>query len=748
MTFATEKEKIASERFQLVRIQAKIDVTADDVAGAWGRKVLVTGRPYEMSHLTWSKTLADAGSDPYATEVFTQVFVEPTGTMTDKTWYYEESTGYVHFNSTTTDTVNNTYRQYLVMEEFLTGNVARYAPRDPEAAGDNVCWKPLLVDYPEVSVAIDDIATGIFSFSAGSLNIINDGNFLGRYFSSTGSLSGREIKIWQCINDVSNIELAYVGKIANGSLSGNVANLRLLDSTSELDRTAVFDMVDYGTTAESLMIYGTTKSIMPEDIGKPIPRFFMRTTPFADTTTGTTGFSEELFTESIAEFLYTGICTDYTRGGGNTYNREWVCGILSQNVGSDSVDLTIPTQSFGSIVRATTDGAYSAYFYVNSMVNVYVGQTVIWTEGATTYYGFVQWNRDNTYLGNTYNLQVSTSYTTQTVVAASTSSTFTACKAISVYMERTNATGFEARQLVYSRDYSASVSSIGHVMVTLVNSFETNWAGFWDSDYIVPEEMRMFYAYAVEGDLNHAVVLDYLITAAGLTIDSTTFDDAATNDDVDTAFAIPPRGEMQIGTYADYIGKILESMGGYLVLNASGAVEYHIFEAPAASTEVTSAEFSDLSIDIEYQDTFDRLRIENKEWTGYPRRTDYVPNTANLTNTRAKVSIINRQLRELCDNRRTKYIDIVIENYSTSGYSSLLPSAAEERLLWLNSNRRAKITLKTATKHIDARPGDDITLVADNLPGGATSMNLKVVRKTTNGKETTIEALDLADYPG
>lgn len=693
----------------LISISARIDKTGEETVFSGAvYKIPVHKKPSGFSVLNY-----DVGSPPnvyYESAPYTEV---TTNMPLAGEWYYDAAGGFVHFRQGSFDN-----RYYVAFTEYLTGSTFREAPKIPTTPGDNVLWKPLITKYPVVTKSISDITVGILSQSLSTIDFINEDGFFNIYLSKNATILNQQVKVWLCINSVDNVKLVFSGKAATVDIFESVCSLSVIDPTEKLNSPATWGLGINGLTLSDSADYPYTVTTRAEDAGKLITRYLTRRTRH---------FFSGIFNYpdiTTIENYEKGYCVDYTSTISTTTNRYWSLGVVKQDLSLVSNSMAVQVQSVGSISSTVAQGSLIRHFNVSSKANVYCGNMISWEEGGTRR-GMVFRTDSYTYLGNPYNLQVITETAGDNV--ATTSSTFNLSPAMSIHIK----SGNSLANLHYGRDYTYSISvERGRFILTFTNNFEANYPGFFSGGALNPNLDSVYHYTHFSGPLGHADVLKSLLEAAGLTVNTASFTAAASALTADVCFQIPFIDAGSIATYADYAAKILESTGGYLTLNLDDEIEYHLFDSPTSSNTISSSEFSDFNLGIEYQDIFDEVIFNN---------TNFKNDSLIIASQSGDTSLFRSQ------NVKTRYLNNIVRAKSTThALESMTNTIA--RVLWLNSNRKAKISFKTATKNIDSKPGDDIEILSDVLPGAVSSLDLKIVTVSTSCESTDIEALDLADY--
>ena len=249
MTFATEKEKQASERFMLVRLGPARDLTP--LFSSLGGGLYSAVMPYKpVSVKRNGVALVSDNTTPTANDHY----------------YWNGSTVVAKFaaDPAIADIVISDYRIYL------TGSTVKTTYSTPD---DNlteiVSWEPRLLEYPAFSQSVENILSGVFSISGLDVNIINADKGMNQYFTDNDSFYQKPCDIWLGIG--ADVLRVYTGAIAACSISDNVT-LSVLDKLNVTNNTALM-----GDTENECFINTTSHpNAMISDVGKVIPFIISR----------------------------------------------------------------------------------------------------------------------------------------------------------------------------------------------------------------------------------------------------------------------------------------------------------------------------------------------------------------------------------------------------------------------------------------------------------------------------------------
>lgn len=706
MTFATEKDKVNSARFMLVRITGRIKYVGASYDTNTYRQV-VFKKPVKVTRFRLSSG-GDGG-------VFTELAeVATLGAMTTGKWFYDSSDGYLYFNTPT----GYSYYALVDFEEFLTGGIERYYPRIPTGAGDNETWKPLVSSYPTFTQSIGDVSAGVFSISGSSFDVINEDNWADKYLVGTATFYERDCDVWIGIND--QLKKVFTGTISQVSVDKKIISFSVLDKFNLMNKTATFGLPAERLTINANCAPGFSTAVYSDDERTPIYRHFQQWLPHYY-------YLDDGARDSVpnVDRFYKGKCVTYSSTISSTTNRKWICGSVKQK--GASVAGAVASQTFGSTVTAVYN-AGGGIFYIrfSSASNLMPGSTVKY---AGSNYGTI------IAVGVTgpvapfdpYDMLIS-----RLGVDPVVGDTFTSLPS---FIAQFNSGKTETQTLIYDLHYSITTdSTTGNIHLTLANNFENTVGAerLFVNSYVDPSIDVLTYDFLGSTTyLKPGEAIKSLVEASGLTANSssfTTFDNAFTGY---VRFSIPFWASTDIGTYADYAAKILESCAAYIRLNDSDEVEIKSFAAPAPTETLTSTHYSELSAEVEFQDIYTTIESTNDHYTGNRTKSAsdfYIPDTIETI----QRTDTNEEALAIFGSRRVKYLQHVLTTLTSS----------ITNLLALNTYRRLKLRFNTATENIDTSLGDDYYIQSDNINNG-TALAVKVVSKTVSVDSTTVEAIDL-----
>lgn len=710
MTFTTEKEKRQSNRFMLARIEPGRDIT-NDMISRGGGVYDITLPAMALSRVVRHGVteLTETSNDP------------PTA---NDTYNFNTTTNLLKIKTAASPSSSNTIIVFHYL--FFTGEKFRYAPADPEASSGIIReWTPAIQKYPAVSNTMRNIAAGIVSISNTSFTLVGAANTFINWLSIKDSFFNKRFDVWTCINDISNIKKTYTGKIRtiNVKSDGSVA-LSIYDNFSKLQQTALMgDSVDKAYFNRSTNSWPNMK---PDEDGTPC-RFAFGRMPHITESGGQAFLPTTNWERRNIVNMQKCVCLDYVTGANAiaSDNRLWGAVRLD---GDGYADATL-----GTVVRwvdhVIAIGTEFRYLYLSGN-NLRIGQTVRFLYGVTFHYSRVVANEDFTYSGNTYNISLEFTAAIPvgawTNIAAGPDVQVALVKSDGVYMP-----------LHFSQDYNLLFQTLPSgnkiYQIQLNFNFETNSSGstgaqYYASGVLNPDNDNIHACFNPDNNTTHANAIKKIVAVAGMSTDSSSYTAADSALDANVRFMIPEAEENEYKNYRNYVERILQSTLGYVRINSDIDVEYHLLGAPSSTNEITASEYDSISYDINYADIATEVRVEN------PSITDPPDLDKSTSPAQTAVSNIAKHLHETENVYELKHVLERYDNRITA-------------LLQLRRERRIKYSFQTSTKNIDSLLGDDVKIVADTIPGGSGSAEIKINHINISPSKTKIEGDDLEGLP-
>jgi len=688
MTIASEKLKLATERFLLVRLNPARFIQPSLLSGSVYEMTL----PLVISHIelngvSLTKVITLSGNNQWTHNETTQTFQ-------------------VQLASAPNSTTNVLICYYYL---FYTGSVFRSISQDPQDSATTVReWKPRIQSYPSFSQSFANILAGVFTISDTSVSIINaDAEFQG-YLTDNDSFYGKKVDIWLCINSVLNIQKVFTGTITRLTLSQDIVTLDILDSFIKLKQPAYM-----GDTVDEAIFRRDANSfpnLDPKHNDSPVPYIVGSSSRYKtfgqrDNVAG----APDPYLISVGTEAY---CTNFSAVPTVSNNRQWGCCRIKGSVA---------TQAFGTIQETVSSGTGYRFVRFSTLTDVSIGDTIKWTEAATVYYGLVYHVGTFTYLTVNYNIIIGAPDGPFTL-----SSTVANLKSFVVFIDVPQGiTKYVVPRL--ERDYSLSETATTggntYVSLTFGSDFEASHNQY---PLLNPDQQEVFFKTSNTVVQKHGNILKEILTKVGLSVNTATFTTADTTLPVNCRFHIPNFDEQDADDYLKYVEDVLSSTLGYLKINTSFEIEYHLLDSPV-STDVRDNFLmleGSTRLDVEYEDIVTKIIGFNPHNDSGDAIDDANTPAATAESTKA------RYLHGLVNVDRFRH---VLEE---------LTSKISDHI-GLKSTRRVRYAFETATQDIDTELGDDLQLENQIILGTTKIQDLKIVSIEKSPSRIRIEASDL-----
>jgi hypothetical protein len=708
LTFADEKAKQTTRRFMLVQLSFAKDLS--DVLEAEGGGVFST---------TFDPPVTIESVKDGANDLTETTASSPSSSQ----FYYDEDSGLLRVNLGIEGSalyVVATCSLRITSRE--TGVVASRDPTDTATA--KRLWEPRLATDPVIRESVKNAFAGVFTLEEISIEIKNEDRWLQQFVSSVDSLRDKEVLVWLCLQDVTNIRRVFTGKSRSLQLAPSQASIDVYDSFSLLDQGAYFG--DTAGEAIYLKNGGTFTGLDPTRQGLPCRLIAAKFSRYKQKPGGVWPYYPSVVFDGESsldpEFLEEAHCIDYSSTISTSNNRQWgLCrtldGLRNIVVGTRS---GVPVNS-GSLTGLTFSAA------VWATMDLQIGDTVSF---ATGHYGRV--------------VKIESVLTTKQVwfrTTATVSPAIVNATAITVHpaveLVIVDSAGV-AYYPIYGRDYTITdvATTGGNVFhrIDFVSSFESvtwnsiDWFGELNEAVapgIDPGRHKVFFKVRpATTNLSHANFLKTLCESAGLTVNAASFTAADAAFSANALLSVPWFDQTDYGTYRDYAEGILESTLGYLSVNDSGEVVYELVStvSPTATRDdnlvvrdsaTCSMDFNDIVVVIiayNPHDYSDETTIGASSATEEGTLGIYVHGV--LTQT---------QMRHYLDTIATRLADII------------------------EIRSRAIITYNwtTETEDLDTSIADDLTLESDQVLGGVGSVAVKVIRLEKSTKGVAVTAVQI-----
>ena len=674
----------ASERFMLVRLTPARYVSEDLASAGSG-----------VYTLDWAYPIAKVERN--GTQL-TETTTNPPGT--NDYWYWDGSTFKVKLASA--PSASNVVVIYYYL--FYTNHRSREAYTTPTDSATTLReWQPRLTTLPNITQSIRNVVSGVFSISASSIELINADYAFQDYITANDSFSGKNVDIWLCLNDTSEIQKVFKGRISGVRLSEKYVTVAFLDSFSALDKPCYM-----GDTAdEAFFTRAGYPTLAAESEG--VPRKYVAGGGNRCTVYKTGTHENRLFDGERAVNVSSSVA-----GSGN--NLTWgVCRVSSGG---------IKNQTFGSIVRTSFFAGGQSWVYVNNHT-FSIGETLQWTEAAVTYRAIVLETEDFVEGGLTYNLAIADISPGR----ISTSSTITALPKIALALRHPQEgvaypAGYAVNPISYTDDFtlSTSTSSGGNKVIDIVlTSTAVRTAG----ETLVPDTDELLYRVVPDDNAGHEAVLKRIIESAGVTVNSASFTAAGSALDMDCRYTIPYFDETDYKTHIEYAEDLLSNTLGVVYQNGSQEAVYELLDSETGGTTIDRNVYlqNSLSVDVDYNDVVTQI-------------VAYNPHAIELTNLDAA-----DPSSSTAEDTVAKYL----HGAKTTRFRHLMTTLANRisAILAVRSSPRILYRFDTATKNLTSLLNDPVTLETDAALGGSGSKDLSIVSIDNSGSKTTVEAIDL-----
>ena len=717
MTFAGNLTKQYTERSTFVRIEGTQIISESELTDLGSNYY-----DFVVDHKPTSVSLYES----YAT---TTSYSEDTSLSSTETWYFTEVSNTLHIRASSA-----LYSTDKILSDFMltyTDGSEMQDTLDPVSGGDAVIWENRLKKAPSITETIKNATDGVMSVSATSLSLENSDSALNHLLSSNKVYHGREVKVWMKVDD--EYSALFRGEVTTIDVTGTTVVFGVVEQSIQFDKPAYF-----GTKGNA--IYGSSGSVVNKHNGRPIP-IIIGSSPYtvgAGMITGGTYQNETL----LYSGLTTAVCRSpsYSAGAPSTsQNRTWT---MCRSLPSDS--LASRSTGTGTITLDSKGSIGMKYNGVN------VGTIDITaTGGYTVREGDVIIAEDGTY-SNVEVCFVVTKLLTSTTYrvallpiqggipgAANVTSRFTMesnSRSHSGILHQTS-TG-NKYIMVEGMDFNLSTSVDSDGLTKNNAVFISNFEGSLYKNQGVGmttlnpyvDEFR-FYRHGT--GVEHATMLEELLEADGLTVDSTSITNALA-DDVSgvCVMSIPDTNDEEFPTMREVLSEIVGSTFGYIRMDASGTVIYELFRVPSTPTESRTDDdvlSSSVVPRISYYDMASQYKITNRHLGA-----DYKERTINDSNLPLTTESTLAQ---------AVYRSEKVKNFKTVFLTASSNYLAQMRELF----EVPRVTYNYATDVLDLNltVGSTVTLKTSNLLGTDTSVNLLITNIIRSANKVTVTGIEL-----
>jgi hypothetical protein len=630
MTFATDILKPSSNRFMLVRLIA--------------RRHLTNGTLTDTNQYTFDLTTNDL--------VLTGVLVNGAY-ISGNDWVQTGETLVVDSVVNLASSSNIVVIEHATM---LTAGQARVT--DSESGIVEGTWEPRLVDYPTFEQNSKNLTEGVFTLSLSTIRIIAENGFHRRFFGSGDSLSRAVVQVWMCVDSVNTNQKIFDGEVTSAKFAEGILTLEVIDVFNSLTKTAKF-----GEDGNSLFYIGNLAFPYPPPSKQNLP------IPI------TLGYSTKLgisygwrHLDSYGNFTY-GTCFHASDGiEAVRVSPETPDGVDPVTFHGGRIVGSLLTLNFGTI-----SAAYEYFVERNLNTDSKLADTGDFHRKSYDRIVLLQCSTFNGHIGDyipqlggnvctigaanigfgSYNVAVACPVYgyNQTLVEPNFSGVDGSISvpsipnntipSMSVWVENGTQTEQihenlptalipDSRLVMHgtryvpftlaNTTYTFNGKTITHVYMTIdpvaSNLLLVDQGGALSENPLASATVKC--SYRLASPLTHGEALEYIITSAGLSANSASFDQADTDFSGQVSMTVGDNGN-SFPTYLELVQKIVSSTFGYVVVNSSREIEYHLFEDP--STPDVYRDNSDIldgsaSFSAEYQDICSSVVFENENLRG------------------------------------------------------------------------------------------------------------------------------------
>lgn len=698
MTLATEIEKNAAARTQLVRITVARHISGDLVAQGGGLYMATLPFDFAFAGVEFNSSSAS------------MVAVVDTPNSNLEYRVNETNRTIEIFSSSVPDEEQVNFG--LLFYLFFCLGYDRYLTQDPLDLGTTERkWLGRMADPLRSTQSFANALYGKITYSNSAVRIISEDSYLHDIFTARTTVAQREVKSWQFVGStaVADGVILFKGRGGSPTFDRGYVSFPVYDNLLILDQTATNGDGDSD-------LYAHTGTV-PRDQGTPLAQVFAPLSYYSTRDVTTVATTPQIRPKILDDGL-TATVISYDTNIVTSTNRAWRC---CRGVGTGG----IATQTFGSITRTYNTGAGQRFFKFSSYTHLYVGHTISWTEAAVRYYGFISHVGafTNTFDGLTYDIAVGFEF-----LPASTGSTMHAMPAIgAIIFGMSNAAYTGGLLPAYNRDFthSTTLTSGGHNRheITFTNNFEANHAS---SDTLDPEThtVKFLIAFSDSTDLTHGAIVSKLLTESGLVVNTASITAANAALTQTMYFQIPGRSEGAYGSYRQYLEAILKTTLAYVRVNDDDEVEYNLLTAPAPGYGVDEDNAVAMGVDLNYEDTIGTFVFDNPNLPAGSSAP-----TPGLVSTHAEF------VAQLFGTRKT-------ETFEHVGGPTRSP-VRDDEIVSLRANRLATYRHRLAMQGVTILLGDNVTIAGRIVIGGVASIDCRVIGIEKGNDGVTITAADL-----
>jgi len=564
---------------------------------------------------------------------------------------------------------------------LCTGKTKYLDRDDPTGTITNVKeWQSRILTDVSVTQSIDDIFIGVVSLSSSTISIANDDLYINDFIGLNKSFYNQDVSIWLGLNE--NYELLFEGTIGGCNVSSNAASISIKSGLKKLNAPA------YMGDEQDEAYLSSTKypNINPVDAGKPIPfilggRSEYKTVMKHDSSANT--YRHIVDVNSLNEAY--NINYKEIDDGAYGNNKVVLCRVPTNNLSgyitfnpTSISKVTIGSETFDKFVAPETE-------YLTPQAALYVSYSGASSRDTVVY---ILDKENNTFYVKEHPL----SYT---------------------------ATGVELKRkvTVFSYDESTSTLTTRGIGITETSTSSGNYVVTCNlGNIFLSPELKFYYIINnTNSNVSHADGLQAMIEGTGLTIDSTTFNQADTDLVADVVYTIPPQGELEYKTYLEYIPIITTSTFGIIYFNNDREVEYKLIDSLGTPTIIINDEdilAGSLTIEVDYND----IKTDAQYINNYVKGTDL-------------------SIQSYAESKNSRYLHNLSStlNIDTHLLDVTDVSSVKNRAFSLAKAPKIYYRMTLTMKFYDLIVGDEITVKSSVLDRSSIDLLVTSVEKSMSG---------------
>jgi hypothetical protein len=682
--FSTLKLKHKTEKIILIRFNPARQVI-DDLA-------LDSGTTYTM---TFTYPISGVKVDGIAYDL------NNDSALSEGEYSYSESTGL--FTIYLSDAVANLTAVIIYYYLFYTNGQNRQAHEDPENTATTLRnWEGRLIGYPEFETTQEDVIDNVLTIGNTSINLINNDNDFQNYLTDNDSFCFKQVRMWQCLNKIENIQKFYFGFVSTIKTS-NTVSISIDNAFSALTKQCFSNE----TSIKSVFNITDYPNVNPNFLDKPIYNILS----LVSKTIGNSLFNAYDINANSLQLIYS------LEDGYQLVNIDYD----EKAVGNNLVWAACKASTSDSNLSEVADDV------------VDISSAGRWFETTVSDSNYYRPGDNITVNGNGGFYVIAIPSATKIIIADFGTSSPLADDDVIVrpvipFVQINNpndSTNFY--NLIYGEHYTITTDSNGVYNINLQSAAiesDFSFGGVWP-------ECKIIYRCYNHDSLTHGTVLKNIVEAVGLEVDSDSVT-AANLTNIKTNFSIPYFGETSFKKVNEVLQDLLTSTFGFLYLTNNFKIGYKLFSAISASNEISDTEILENTITqtIKYSDICNELFFENihGEIIYYYGNFSTPPTTYEEINTTISTKISDTEAIYLHEVEKSKTINFIVQSMALS----------KDNILAVLKNRRLIIELITKGINFSSIVGDEFTINSSKL-----NKDIKILSINKSASQTTIRGVDL-----